>query len=149
MPVLSLACHLPHNTPHIPSSYNNEQTTKQTKAINNSYIYKYLMLMWHKPCRTFHPWCLCIKTRCLFIEGVVIMSNRLIVFSVKADFGFMGIFRKLWIDAWFTGARQGRNYREISNIRRTKSPNLFVPRLVLQLSLLNPMKPGVRSRMKM
>ena len=22
--------------------------------------------MWHKPCRTFHPWCLCIKTRCLF-----------------------------------------------------------------------------------
>ena len=89
MPVLSLACHLPHNTsvgeklswfirhlsdglyifymnlwnfpsdiwawpsemsdvsyvfrlhcntPHIPSRYNNEQTTKQTKAINNSYI---------------------------------------------------------------------------------------------------------------
>ena len=22
--------------------------------------------MWHKPCRTFHPWCPCIKTRCLF-----------------------------------------------------------------------------------
>ena len=22
--------------------------------------------MWHKPCRTFHPWCLCIKTRCLW-----------------------------------------------------------------------------------
>ena len=39
MPVLSLACHLPHNTPHIPSRYNNEQTTEQTKAINNSYIY--------------------------------------------------------------------------------------------------------------
>ena len=39
MPVLSLACHLPHNTPHIPPRYNNEQTTKQTKAINNSYIY--------------------------------------------------------------------------------------------------------------
>ena len=39
MPALSLACHLPHNTPHIPSRYNNEQTTKQTKAINNSYIY--------------------------------------------------------------------------------------------------------------
>ena len=70
MPVLSLACHLPHNTPHIPSRYNNEQTTKQTKAINNSYIYKYIMLMWHKPCRTFHPWCLCIKTRCLSIEWV-------------------------------------------------------------------------------
>ena len=24
--------------------------------------------MWHKPCRTFHPWCLCIKTRCLSIS---------------------------------------------------------------------------------
>ena len=23
--------------------------------------------MWHKPCRTFHHWCLCIKTRCLFM----------------------------------------------------------------------------------
>ena len=44
MPVLSLACHLPHNTPHIPSRYNNEQTTKQTKAINNSYIYKYIFM---------------------------------------------------------------------------------------------------------
>ena len=22
--------------------------------------------MWHKPCRTFHPWCPCIKTRCLW-----------------------------------------------------------------------------------
>ena len=24
--------------------------------------------MWHKPCRTFNPWCLCIKTRCLVIS---------------------------------------------------------------------------------
>ena len=39
MPVLSLDCHLPHSTPHIPSCYNKEQTTNQTKAINNSYIY--------------------------------------------------------------------------------------------------------------
>ena len=22
--------------------------------------------MWHNLCRTFHPWCPCIKTRCLF-----------------------------------------------------------------------------------
>ena len=26
--------------------------------------------MWHKPCRTFHPWCPCIKTRCLFEDRV-------------------------------------------------------------------------------
>ena len=29
--------------------------------------------MWHKPCRTFHPWCLCIKTRCLSeLEGNIL-----------------------------------------------------------------------------
>ena len=36
-----------------------------------------------------------------------------------------------------------------SNISSTKSQNLNVCRLVLQLSLPNPMKPGVKSRMKM
>ena len=40
-------------------------------------------------------------------------------------------------------------FRNISNIRRTKSPNLTVYRLILQLSLLNPMKPSAKSRMKM
>ena len=35
------------------------------------------------------------------------------------------------------------------NIRRTKSPNLKASRLVLQLSLPNPIKPGVKSIMKM
>ena len=44
---------------------------------------------------------------------------------------------------------QKKCYRKISNIRRTKSPSLNVSRLVLQLSLPNPMKPGVKSRMKM
>ena len=34
--------------------------------------------MWHKPCRTFHPWCLCIKTRCLYIYGVSLTTRRLI-----------------------------------------------------------------------
>ena len=39
--------------------------------------------------------------------------------------------------------------RKISNIRRTKSTNLNVSRRVLQLSLPNPGKPGVKSGMKM
>ena len=41
------------------------------------------------------------------------------------------------------------SYRKISNIRRTESPNLNVSRLVLQLSLPDPVKPCVQSRMKM
>ena len=40
-------------------------------------------------------------------------------------------------------------YRRISNIRRNKSQNLNDPRLVLQLFLSNPLKPGVKSRMNM
>ena len=40
-------------------------------------------------------------------------------------------------------------YRKISNTRRTKSQILNVSRLVLQLSLPNPLKPSVNSRMKM
>ena len=40
-------------------------------------------------------------------------------------------------------------YRQTSNISRTKTQNLIVPCLVLQLSLSNPMKPGLKSRMKM
>ena len=40
-------------------------------------------------------------------------------------------------------------YRKISNISRTKSPNLNVSRLVVQLPLPNPMTPVGKSWMKM
>ena len=42
-----------------------------------------------------------------------------------------------------------KNYRQISNISHTKSLNLNVSGLVLQLSLSDPLKPAVKSRMKM
>ena len=41
-----------------------------------------------------------------------------------------------------------KKYRNILNIRRTESPNSNVSRLALQLSSSNPIKPGVKSRMK-
>ena len=40
-------------------------------------------------------------------------------------------------------------YRKVSNIRRTKSANSNVSHLVLQLSLPIPIKPGVKSKMKL
>ena len=40
------------------------------------------------------------------------------------------------------------HYRQTSDIRRVKSPNLNVSRLVLQLFLLNTLKPDVKSRIK-
>ena len=41
------------------------------------------------------------------------------------------------------------DYRQFSNIRNTQSQNINVSRLVLQWSLPNPLKPGVKWRMKM
>ena len=41
------------------------------------------------------------------------------------------------------------SYRQVSNRRRTKSQHLKDPRTVLQLSLPYPLKPDVKSRMKM
>ena len=40
-------------------------------------------------------------------------------------------------------------YRQVSNIRRTKPQHLKDSRTVLWLSLPNPLKPYVKSRMKM
>ena len=42
-----------------------------------------------------------------------------------------------------------KEIRKTSSISRTKSPNLNVSCLALQLSLPNPLKPGVKLRMKM
>ena len=46
-------------------------------------------------------------------------------------------------------ASQNWEYRKTACISRTKSQNLNISRLVLQLSLPNPLKPGVKSSMKM
>ena len=44
---------------------------------------------------------------------------------------------------------KGWDYRKTSGINRTKSQNLNVSCILLQLSSLNPLKPGVKLRMKM
>ena len=48
-----------------------------------------------------------------------------------------------------SATNQETSYRQISNIRRTKSQHLKDSRTVLRLSLPNPLKPVVKSRMKM
>ena len=42
-----------------------------------------------------------------------------------------------------------KRYRKISSLRHTKSQKLNDSRFILQLSLPNPLKPGLKSRMKM
>ena len=41
------------------------------------------------------------------------------------------------------------DYRQVSNIRCTKSQNLNDSHILLKSYLANPLKPGVKSRMKM
>ena len=40
-------------------------------------------------------------------------------------------------------------YHKTSNVRRTQSESLTIPRLVLQLSMPNPLKPNIKSRKTM
>ena len=47
------------------------------------------------------------------------------------------------------GFHANDDYRQISNISRPKSHNLNVSGLVLQMSLPNPLKPDVKTIMKM
>ena len=47
------------------------------------------------------------------------------------------------------GTQENMNYRQVSSIRCTISQHLKDSRTVLRLSLWNPLKPDVKSRMKM
>ena len=73
-----------------------------------------------------------------------------------------GILHQCFIKHWFCGPAASitllgiltslayrRIYRKTSSISRTKSQSLNVYCILLQLSSLNPLKPGVKLRMKM
>ena len=47
------------------------------------------------------------------------------------------------------GAASKKKYRQVSNIRRTNSQHLKDSRTALRFSLPNPLRPDVKSRMKM
>ena len=77
--------------------------------------------------------------------------------------GWVGLQRHSLIFQWFSAklwylqclwycqpiSSHNIDYRKVSNIRRTKCQNLNDSRLVLQLSVPNPLKPSVKSIMKM
>ena len=68
-------------------------------------------------------------------------QSQSIVLVKQNDFVFSNM--NVWkiLEAW--------KYRQVSNIRRTKSQHLKDSRTILRLSLPNPLKPDVKSRMKM
>ena len=58
----------------------------------------------------------------------------------------IGINNSIQLHFWYFSMSNFQRYHEAS-IKHSKFRNLNVPRLVLQLSLPNPLKPGVKSRM--
>ena len=101
----------------------------------------------HHPQRAFQGWD-CTEYR---IVSVIAPSNttfrmiQLIWWHVMIVILSMGSFTLGHVPCVI----YGNYYRKISNIRRTKSQNLNDSCLVLLLSWPNPLKPGVKSRMKM
>ena len=88
------------------------------------YIFSSGGCLWSSDDRTFIPWWGCLRSRA-WTHTESCQLQQIMIFQ------------------WFCG------YHKVSNIRRTKSQNLNDPRLILQMSLPNPLKPGVKSRMKM
>ena len=86
-----------------------------------------------------------------FCKPSSILLRPLLTFLVMKLEYFSRTSSRPWFCIWKFGAVRVNwinAYRQISNIRRTKSQTLNVSCLVLQLSLPNPLKPGIKSRMK-
>ena len=92
-------------------------------------------------------------TRGFAAGGHSILDKRFHCFRVPFSGQFKrhallgAVLCKVWTCSQVNVARP--NYRQFSSIRRTQSQNINVSRLVLLLSLPNPLKPSVKLRMKM
>ena len=99
-----------------------------------------------------------IKHICIYLVNVHIVrpsAGRANIYTPLKVLSFVEITLSVLVDScdlliqiiqdWFTALE----YRKISNISRTKSQNLTDSRHILQLFLPNPLKPVIKSRMKM
>ena len=89
---------------------------------------------------------------CLFIFSLISFAPD-DIFCAEVYFTYVELGSK-WalVDlccCWQPNRNIKDNYRKTSSISRTKSQNLNVSCILLQLSSLNPLKPGVKLRMKM
>ena len=75
--------------------------------------------------------------------GDLSLENKCVIDSLLIAMQLRLMLSEKWEPGKF------RKYRKISYMRRTKIQNLYESRLVWQLFLPNPLKPGVKSKMKM
>ena len=104
-------------------------------------------------CNTLNGWQDCSAIACIpSLEPTMTMVAQSTDMSAQilAEIESMrGYFNTKIPSSWgILRMHEQLEYCRISNIIHTKSPNLTVSRLILQLTLPNPMKPGIKSRMK-
>ena len=113
------------------------------------------LLHWHcgnltiAPVPAKQPWWIWINTSCEFILNDYITTTKQSTTKPCAYFLGYIVLPWHWSNCPIASAPVNLKYRKISNIRRTKSQNVNVYRLGLQLSLCNISKPYVKWRMKM
>ena len=93
----------------------------------------------------------CIMTPALIMRSLIKHSARLLANRrLITERPFMeSIIHSCHHASVCENTQRLRKYRQISNISRTKSQNLNVPRFGLQLSLPNPLKLRVKWRLKL
>ena len=69
--------------------------------------------------------------------------------TIQGDQGILGLLQCVLYLKRDHHIMDAGKYRQVSNIRRTQSRHLKDSHTVLRLSLPNPLKPDVKSRMKM
>ena len=82
-------------------------------------------------------------------HAIAFQTNNVEKYLLYDDHDVERLSRLQSADKWFKVLHGGIEYRQVSNIRRTKSQHLKDSRTVLRLSLPNPLKPDVKPRMKM
>ena len=117
------------------------------------------LLHWHRgnltiaPVPAKQPWWIWINTSCEFIMNDCITTTKQSTTKPCAYlFGYTVCmpWRRHGISLWCQNRyNYFMAYRKTSSISRTKLQNLNASCILLQLSPLNPLKPGVKLRMKM
>ena len=80
--------------------------------------------MWHKPCRTFHPWCLCIKTRCLSKDYTPFSRQKRALLThekARKPCPIWGFPRKWWLSKAIVLRQNGNCYLKNKTKKNNKN----------------------------
>ena len=89
------------------------------------------------------------RWKTLNFSPILAQNYKQFLSSLAHQFTSLLVHKDISQPQWGLMVHKWIAYCQFSSIRRTQSPSINVSRLVLQLSLPNPLKPRVKLRMKM